>query len=167
MQRKVNNGGESPFLQIISKYWFVILALLLGVPYLVKYYKDAIQAGKADTVANEQKDLALANQNPTTLVAELNKVTINPFYHNLAKNVSIAFGTDVLVKDAPWYTGILYPMSAFENDEDAYNQLKLLKNSGQVSTVSKCYYILTRNDFVYDVKKNLDSQYLKKLPLFK
>jgi hypothetical protein len=157
-----NNG----FFELIQKYWVVILGLILGIPVIMRYLRDAETLGNKNNAEEKEKDLVVSNGNPISQLVELNKITSNQFYHNLARNLAIHLKTDIQTKEAPWYA-YLNPFSWSENDEKAYNQLKQIANVGQRTTVVKCYYVLTRRNLLDDVKKMLDSDLIVKLPLFK
>ena len=162
---KPSNGG---FLDIVERYWLVLLGLIIGYPIIMRYFKDASTKDTINNQEEETKILVSNNNNPITQLQELNKITSNPFYHNIARNVAIDLGTNILTKETSFFDfAWLNPKSWTENDAKIYAQLKILTGTGQVKTVTQCYYVLTRRNLMDDVKKYLDSSELNKLPLFK
>lgn len=166
MRNNRQKNDTSPLMEFIKKYWLVVVGVIVGMPFLLRYLKDAQTEGNKNDAEEAEKNLVIANQNPLTQLEELNKITKDTFYHNLARNVAIHFGYDIQTKDSSWLA-FLNPYGWTENDQKAYNELKKLVNSGQKRTVTACYYILTRRNLSDDVKKKLDSDLLIKLPLFK
>lgn len=163
--KKPSNGG---FLDIVERYWLVLLGLIIGYPIIMRYFQDASTKDVVNKAQEAEKVLVSQNSNPVTQLQELNKITTNTFYHNVARNVAIDLGTNILTKEKTfWDFAWLNPTAWTENDAKIYNQLKILNSSGQVKTVSLCYYILTRRNLMDDVKQYLDSAELNKLPLFK
>ncbi|WP_026713655.1 hypothetical protein [Flavobacterium daejeonense] len=159
-----DNGG---FLATVERYWLVLLGLVIGYPIIMRYFQDAGTKDLINKQEEQEKVLASAVQNPVTQLQELNKITTNTYYHNIARDIAVAFGTDVLNKEASIWTWLSNPSSWTENDEKAYLALLPIVNSGQQKVIVQLYYVLTRRDLNYDVKKYLDKKYLDKLPLFK
>lgn len=166
MRNNRQQSTVSPFMEFIKKYWLIMVGVALAFPYILRYLKDAETQDLINKREENEKQLASANQNPLSQLAELNKITTDPFYHNIARNVAVHLGYDIQTKDASWFD-FLNPYGWTENDEKAYNELKKIINSGQKRTVTACYYVLTRRNLADDVKKVLDSDLLIKLPLFK
>lgn len=164
VRKPSSNGG---FLDIVERYWVVLLGLIIGYPIIMRYFQDASTKDTINKQEEKEKLLVSANQNPVDQLTELNKITANTFYHNLSRNIAISFGTNVLTKESDFFTYLFNPSVWTESDEEAYNQLKPLVSAGQVKIVTQCYYVFTRRNLMDDVKTYLDKKYLEKLPLFK
>lgn len=164
-KRKVQSAETSPLMEFVKKYWLVVVGVVMGFPILLRYLKDQETETNKNNVEEAEKNLVIINQNPLTQLEELNKITKDTFYHNLARNVAINMGYDIQTKEATWQ--YLNPFGWTENDEKVYLELKKIINLGQKRTVIACYYVLTRRNLSDDVKKTLDSDLLIKLPLFK
>jgi len=160
-----SNGG---FLDIVERYWLVLLGLIIGYPIIMRYFQDAGTKDAINKADEAEKVLISKNDNPVTQLQELNKITTNSFYHNVARNVAKDLGTNISTKEKSFFDFYwLNPSSWTENDSKVYEQLKILTNSGQVKVVVSCYYVLTRRNLYDDVKQYLDDDLLIKLPLFK
>lgn len=166
MRNNRQKNDTSPLMEFIKKYWLVVVGVVMGFPILLRYLKDQETNTNQNNAEEAEKNLVIANQNPLTQLEELNKITKDTFYHNLARNVAIHMGYDIQTKDAGWGS-FLNPFGWTENDQKVYNELKNIINSGQKRTVTACYYVLTRRNLSDDVKKTLDSDLLINLPLFK
>lgn len=156
------------FLDYVERYWLVLLGLIIGYPIIMRYFKDASTKSEINNQEEKEKLLVSASNNPVLQVKELNHVTTNYFYQNLARNVAKDLGTNIATKEAGfWDFKWLNPATWTENDKKIYDSLKQLVNTGQVKTVANCYYVLTRRNLYDDVKQYLDDELLNKLPLFK
>lgn len=160
-----SNGG---FLDIVERYWLVLLGLIIGYPIIMRYFKDSSTKFEINNQEEKEKLLVASNNNPAQQVENLNSVTTNYFYQNLARNVAKDLGTNIASKEAGfWSFKWLNPSTWTENDQKVFDSLKQLTNTGQVKTVANCYYVLTRRNLYDDVKQYLDDDLLIKLPLFK
>lgn len=156
------------FLPTIERYWLVVLGLIIGYPIIMRYMKDASTKSYINNQEESEKIIAAQNNNPAQQLENLNAVTTNYFYQNIARNVAKDLGTNIATKESTFLDfKWLNPSTWTENDTEIYNSLKQLVNSGQVKTVSNCYYVLTRRNLYDDVKQYLDKDLLNKLPLFK
>lgn len=162
----VKNSVNSGFLAIIERYWLVILGLILATPVLLRYMKDSQVANETNDTQETIKLNVSKNLDPILQQSELNKITVNPFYQNMARNLAHNLGTIYQVRGS-WYDIPSYFRGLTENDKKVYYDLVQLKNSGQVSTVSKCYFFLIGKNLREDVTRLLDPELLAKLPLFK
>jgi hypothetical protein len=162
-QTNVKNSNMG-FLALIERYWLVLVGLIFATPVILRYLKDS-QVNNETNDTQENIKLAVSqNLDPIKQQSELNKITNNPFYQNMARNLAHNLGTVYQARLGFW--SFLDPRSWTENDQLIYDDLKLLKNSGQVKTVVSCYFFLTGKNLREDVLKLLDSELLKKLPLF-
>lgn len=159
------SGG---FLATVERYWLVLLGLIIGYPIIMRYFRDAGTKDKINNIEENEKVLVKVTQNPVTQIDELNKVTTNTYYHNIARGIAVSFHTDVLTKENDTFFASLFSPSTWVVDHaKAFFNLNAIKNTGQKTVVTKLYYILTRRDLNYDVKNKLKDEYLNKLPLFK
>lgn len=163
-----NSAPKNTFLDTLQKYWFVLLALVLGVPYLIRYYKNQAVNDIVNNVVQDEKEIVAQNQNPTTQLAGLNKITTNIQLQTIARNIAYNLGTSIRTKEVTWTSPAFWnPRGMTENDEKAYNQLKKINYVKSRDLVAKCYYFLTRRSMFDDVRELLDEEYKAKLPLFK
>jgi predicted histidine transporter YuiF (NhaC family) len=165
VRKTSQNSVHSGFLALIEKYWLVLIGLIVAVPLLLRYMKDA---QTSDTVNNVEENIKLnvsKNLDPVKQQSALNAITTSVFYQDMARNVAANLGTLYQVRGG--FLSWLNPRTWTENDQLIYNDLKLLKNSGQVKTVSNCYFFLTGKNLREDIIKLLDSELLAKLPLFR
>ena len=168
IERNAKKPSKGGFLDIVERYWLVLLGLIIGYPIIMRYFKDASTKSFINNQEESEKILASTNNNPVQQVENLNSVTTNYFYQNLARNVAKDLGTNIATKEATfWDFKWLNPTTWTENDSKVYDSLKQLTNTGQVKTVANCYYVLTRRNLYDDVKQYLDGDLLVKLPLFK
>ena len=165
-RRLSNNGGNSPVMDFIKKYGLVIGVLLIGIPYLYRYYVSAQADDEVQALQQDDKTTAAQAANPVTALAGLNKITTRTELHDIARNTAYHFGTNVQIKNADW-SSWFNPRGWSENDEKAFNQLKQIKQATSRDLVVKCYYFLTQRDLSSDVRTLLDDEYKKQLPLFK
>lgn len=164
--RNNNSGGSSPLMEFIKKYALILGVLVLGFPYLMRYFKDQETEDVVNNNQEEEKKSAVQVQNPTTQLTGLNKITTRTELHDIARNVAFHLGTNIQIKNASWGSW-LNPRGWTENDEKAYLELKRINYPASLDLVVKCYYYLTQRNMLDDVKKLLDEEYKKKLPLFK
>jgi hypothetical protein len=164
--RTANNSRNRPFLEVLNQYWFVILGIVLGLPYLIRYYKNQGTVDIVNDVVQDEKVIKAQNENPTTQLAGLLKITSRVELHEIARNIAYNFGTSIQTKDASW-SSWLNPRGWTENDEKAYYQLKRINHASSRDLVAKCYYFMTRRNLMNDVKTLLDEELRAKLPLFK
>lgn len=163
--RKPSNDG---FLNIMERYWLVLLGLIIGTPIVLRYLKDADTKGEINNAEEAEKVLVSKASNPVSQLIELNKVTTNTAYHSRARNVAHALGTNELTKDSTfWDLKWMLPSTMTENEESVIIQLKDIKNSGQARLIIECYYVLTRRNLRDDLLKYLSKSELAKIPLFK
>lgn len=156
------------FLETLQKYWFVLLALILAIPYLMRYYKNQAVNDVVNDVVQNEKEIVAQNQNPATQLAGLNKITTRVDLQTIARNIAHNLGTSIRVKEISWTDPAFWNPKGFtENDEKAYNQLKKINYATSRDLVAKCYYFLTRRNMFDDVRDLLDEEYRAKLPLFK
>lgn len=163
-KKPLQTGG---FLATVERYWLVLLGLIIGYPIIMRYFQDASTKDIINKQEENEKVLASVVQNPVTQLNELKKITSNTYYHNIARNIAVAFGTDVLNKEAGFLTWATSWGSWVEDEEKAYLNLLAITNTGQQKVIVQLYYVLTRRDLNYDVKKYMSDDYLNKLPLFK
>jgi hypothetical protein len=165
---KASNQTESVWLlDFLQKYWMLILGTIFAYPYVMRYLRDAQTKKEVNNIQEDEKLLAVKVEHPKTQLDVFNTVTTNTSYHNIAKNIAVALGTDKLNKEAGAIAWTVNPSSWFEDDKKAFDNLRLLINSGQVKTVTELYYDITRRDLSFDVKNLLDEKYLKQLRFFK
>lgn len=160
-----NPDTVSGFFDLIQKYWIVILGLIFAIPVVLRYLKDSQVKNEINDTEEQIKLNQAANLDPIKQLVGLNKITTNPYYQNMARNLAHNLGT--LYETRGGFFAFLNPRSWTENDTAVYNDLKQLINSGQVKTVSDCYFFLTGKNLREDVIKLLDSELLAKLKLFK
>ena len=159
------NGG---FLPLIERYWFVVLGIVLAIPYLVRYYKNQATTEVVNDMVQEEKIIVAENKNPITQQAGLNKITTRLDLQAIARNVAFNLGTNIRTKEVTWTDSAWWnPKGLTENDERAYNQLAKINHESSKILVTKCYYFLTRRNMVDDVKELLDPTLRSKLKLFK
>jgi hypothetical protein len=159
---------QNNFLESLKKYWFVVLAFLLAIPYLIRYYKNQAVNDIVNNVVQDEKEIVAQNQNPTTQLAGLHKITSRVDLHEIARNVAYNLGTSIRTKEVSWTDPAYWnPKGWTENDEKAYNQLAKINYVSSRDLVAKCYYFLTRRDLFKDVRELLDEEYRAKLKLFK
>jgi hypothetical protein len=164
---KSNQISNIWLLDFFEKYWLVLLGTIFVYPYVSRYLRDAQTKKEINNIQENEKLLVAKVDNPKEQLEVLNSVTTNTFYHNIAKNIAVALGTDKLNKEAGVIAWSVNPSSWFEDDKKAFENLKLLVNTGQVKTVKQLYYDITRRDLHFDVKNLLDEKYLKQLRFFK
>lgn len=156
------------FLEMMEKYWFIILGLVLAIPYLIRYYKNQAVADLVNNVELDEKQIVSQNKNPITQIAGLNAITSRVDLQTIARNVAFNFGTSIRTKEVGVFDSAFWnPKGWTENDEKAYNQLKKINYVESRDLVAKCYYFLTRRNLFDDVRDLLDEQYKSKLTLFK
>jgi hypothetical protein len=166
--RTANNRQNRPFLEVLNQYWFVILGLVLGIPYLIRYYKNQGTEDIVNDVVQNEKVIKAQNDNPVTQLAGLTAITTRTDLHAIARNVAYNLGTNIRTKEVTWLDGAFWnPRGLTENDEKTYNQLKKINRASSRDLVVKCYYFMTRRNLMDDVKTLLDDEYKSKLPLFK
>ncbi|MBF2709248.1 hypothetical protein [Flavobacterium soyangense] len=165
--RKISarNSDSSGFLAVLERYWYVILGLIFVTPVILRYLKDSQVANEVNDTQEQIKLNVSKNLDPIQQQVELNKITTSPFYQNMARNVAANLG--ILYQVRGGFLSWLNPRTWTENDQLVYNDLRQLKNSGQVKTVSNCYFFLTGKNLMEDITRLLDNDLLIKLPLFK
>ncbi|WP_395048385.1 hypothetical protein [Flavobacterium sp.] len=164
-QNNARNSDSSGFLAVLERYWYVILGLILATPVVLRYLKDSQVANEVNDTQETIKLNVSKNLDPIQQQSELNKITTSPYYQNMARNVAANLG--VLYEVRGGFLSWLNPRTWTENDQLVYNDLKQLKNSGQVKTVSNCYFFLTGKNLREDIIRLLDTELLAKLTLFK
>ena len=163
-QTNVKNSNQMGFLAVLERYWLVILGLIIGTPIILRYLKDSQVSNEVNDTQENIKLNVSQNLDPIKQQSELNKITTNVFYQNMARNLAHNLGTLYQARGGFWSYFDYRTWS--ENDDLVYKDLKQLVNSGQVKTVVSCYFFLTGKNLREDVTKLLDSELLKKLPLF-
>lgn len=167
-RQRTQTNGENSFLNMLQRYWFVLLALILGIPYLIRYYKNQAVTDIVNDVVQDEKEIVAQNQNPVTQLQGLNKITTRVDLQTIARNVAYNLGTSIRTKEVtPLSLAWWNPKGFTENDEKTYNQLKKINYASSRDLVAKCYYFLTRRNMFDDVRELLDDEYKAKLPLFK
>ncbi|WP_310560620.1 hypothetical protein [Flavobacterium sp.] len=164
-QNNARNSDSSGFLAVLERYWYVILGLILATPMLLRYLKDSQVSNEINDTEETIKLNTSKNLDPLKQQLELNKITTNLFYQNMARNVAANLGVLYESRSGFWFWA--NPRTWTENDQLVYNDLKQLINSGQVKTVSNCYFFLTGKNLREDVTRLLDTELLAKLPLFR
>lgn len=160
--------SSNKFLDMLQKYWFILLAIILGIPYLMRYYKNQAVTDIVNDVVQDEKEIVAQNQSPVTQLAGLNKITTRIDLQTIARNVAYNLGTSIRTKEVtPLNLAWWNPKGMTENDEKTYNQLKLINYASSRDLVAKCYYFITRRNMFDDVRELLDDEYKAKLPLFK
>jgi hypothetical protein len=161
-----SKGASSPVMDFLKKYGLIIVGLLVGFPYLLRFYKDQQTLDTINNLEESDKVLAAQNVNPTISQMGLDKITSRLDLQNIARNVAYHLGTSIQTKNASWVSW-LNPRGWSENDEKAFQQLKLINYATSLDLVVKCYYFLTQRNLLTDVRTLLDEEYKKQLPLFK
>lgn len=162
----VQNSVNSGFLAVIERYWYVIIALILATPVILRYLKDANTDGEANDAEEQIKLNAIANLSPITQLTGMNKITTNQGYHKWALSLASNLGT-LYASRASWYSVSDWFRAATENDEKVYNILKQVQNTGQKRILNELYFFLIQKNLNEDVIKLLDPELLAKLPLFR
>ena len=161
---KPNPSNQLGFFELIERFWIVILGLILATPVILRYLKDSQVKNEVNDSQEQIKLNVSQNLSPIKQLEGLNKITLNPFYHKLAFSLAHNLGT--IYQSRGGFLSFLNPRTWSENDKEVYNDLKKLTNSGQIKTVVKCYFFITGKNLREDVTRLLDSELLKKLPLF-
>lgn len=164
-QTNVKNSVHSGFLAIIERYWLVLLGLIVATPILLRYMNDANSQAKVNDAKNENRLNEVANMSPITQLSAMNKITTNSAYHVWAQKIAADLGTLYSAR-AKWYSFFDFFRSITENDTALYNDLKDVTNPGQKRILTDLYFVLTSKNLTEDVITYLDTEYLKKLPLF-
>ncbi len=166
MLRKTNSKSlvNSGFLDIIERYWMVLLGLVLAVPVVLRYLKDSQVKNEVNDLEEQIKLNDAINLSPITQLSALNKITTNQTYHNWARSLAHNLGTLYQTKG---FWSFLDPKGWTENDQNVYDLLVNVQNAGQKRTLSELYFTLTSKNLNEDVVRLLDDELLKKLPLFK
>lgn len=131
---------------------------------MLRYLKDSQVKNEVNDLEETIKLNVAQNLDPIKQQSELNKITTSPFYQNMARNLAHNLGT--LYQSRGGFLSWFNPRGWTENDKAVYDDLKMLINKGQVTTVSKCYFFLIGKNLREDVTKLLDAELLAKLPLF-
>lgn len=159
-----NPEKNTGFLDFIERYWIVILGLLIGIPFMYRYFYDADKKDTINEIEEEIKLVQAANRSPKTQLEQLNKITTNKGYHTWARDIAHAFGT--LEQNQNNWWDFLNPKGWTENDADAYQLLKKVTNTGQKRVLTELYFVLTGKNLQDDVLMLLDKNELMKLTLF-
>jgi hypothetical protein len=163
--RKTRNSVNSGFLSIIERYWLVIIGLIVGTPFLLRYLKDSSVKNYTNDLQEQIKTNATANLSPITQLSGMNKITTNKAYHDWALSLAKDLGT-LYSSRASWYSIFDWTRSLTENDTAVYNSLKQVSNTGQKRILGELYFFLVQRNLNEDVVKLLDKELLAKLPLF-
>lgn len=168
MRNNRRKTDTSPLMEFIKKYWLVLVGVVMGFPILLRYLKDQETVTNQNNVDAAEKNIVIANQNPTTQLVGLNAITTRIELHDIARNVAFHLGTIVRTKEVnPLSLAFWNPRGWTENDQKAYIELNKINYAASRDLVTKCYYFLTRRNLIDDVKELLDDEYKTKLPLFK
>jgi hypothetical protein len=158
------NSVSSGFLAIIERYWLVIVGLILAVPFILRYLKDANTQGEENDSEEEIKLNAIANMSPITQLSGMNKITTNQAYHTWALGLAQHLGTLYSARSS--WNPFDWARSLTENDKEVYDLLKNVQNTGQKRILTELYFFLVQKNLNEDVVKLLDKELLAKLPLF-
>lgn len=158
-----SNGGV---LEIIKTNWIVLLGLLLVVPYIIQYYKDANAKSKREEAEAKLKLEQAQNQNPTTQASALHLITSRQDLIDITKNVIIHLGVVETQDISEWFGWTNYSTWS-ENDDEVYKQLVKVKQASSKQIIIKLYYSLTGRNLENDIRKYLDKAELNKLPMWK
>lgn len=162
--RQTKNLENSGFFDFVERYWIVILGLLIGIPFMYRYFYDADTKNEVNEVEEAIKLNNAVNLTPQTQLKALQKITVNQGYHTWAWKIANALGT-LQLNQNKWYD-FLRPSTWTENDADAYQLLKQVTNTGQKKVLSELYFTLTARNLQTDVLNLLDKDERMKLTLF-
>ncbi|MDD5151424.1 MAG: hypothetical protein PHC28_13280 [Flavobacterium sp.] len=167
VRKASGNSVKSGFLDIIERYWVVMLGLVFGVPVLFRYLRDS---QTKDTVNNAEEAVktqqgltTVLNKDYTTQLTGLSKITTLLYIQTVARNVSVILMTD---KPDTW-TNSINPLYWFPDSNDLYRNLSQIKSQNALNLTAKCYQFLTNRNLLNDVKSRMSKDLLLKLPLFK
>lgn len=162
---RTQNPVSSGFFGFLEKYGLVLLGLIFAIPFVYRYIQDSNTKTEQNEVEEQIKLNNVVNLSPVTQLDALNKITTNQVYHNWARSLANNFGT-LQLNQNHWYD-FLNPKSWSENDNEIYNSLRQITNTGQKRILSELYFVLTARNLSTDVSTLLDKDLLIKLPLFK
>lgn len=144
----VNRKHSSKFMALINEYWYIILGVILIIPFIIRYLR---KQDLAQVSADQQQQIDLKkveNSDPVKQQQNANAITTSSYYQSVARQVAYNLGVNFA-----WYD----PRSWSENDSAVLNLLKPL-NSGQIKTVSSLYYNC------YATGRSMQDDCLKLLP---
>lgn len=140
---------ENKFLEFLKKYGLIILGIFFVYPYVVAYMRKKNLQDDLKEANDDKIRLEAINQNPQAQTAELNSVTTNTVFHNIAKDVYHHLGLGY-----SWWD----PRRWTENDLDIYNILKSY-NPIPTQIIDSYYIISSGNNLRNDLQRLLDARY--------
>lgn len=163
--RNLVNNTSNKFLDVLTKYGIVILIAIYLIPYIIKYYKDSIDKGKVEDIANET---AINNAQNETYDPEIqhDKATkyLRDVKHYATKNrIMLQDATQKLAMlfhtDKAWYN----PQSWYYDQKAISNLLKLhALNYDDIKWLYYNVYTKSRN-LTNDIINEVKSPYIDEL----
>lgn len=136
------------FVNWLKSNWLIILAAMLVVPYLYRYFMDQSQKTNEKKEEIKGEVQLLENVNPETRKINSDKITTNVGIQNAAADLSHHLGTKY--SDAGNWWDFLNPRGWTENDKEVLRILKYQVRNFHL--VNRLYYE------VYSKRKNLKDE---------
>lgn len=145
--KKNNSFDFDAPMEFLQKYWFVILGLLVAVPWIKNYLAEMATKNKKDALANvvEEKETIyetnkeiklIENKNPLTQKQKRLKITGSSELWAASEKLSSDFGF-AIQDTGDWYD-FAKPRKWTENDESIRNTL--LKYRNYFTQLEKLYF---------------------------
>jgi hypothetical protein len=158
---KLGGFFKTKLMPFLKSNWFMILCLILVLPYLYRYVVKQIELNKEQSTQLEKDASFVANSNPMTQEQRANKITANKELHAVAKKLAHDLGTKYSDKNSMF--SWIDPRGWTENDDEV--TLTLIKYRTYYPILQRLYYSCYSNsrDLSADLLELLDSSNLKRL----
>lgn len=163
-QKKTSTIGgffKTKLMPFLKSNWFMVLCLILVLPYLYRYIMKQIELNKEQTTKLEKDASFVANSNPITQEQRALKITANKELHAVAKKLAHDLGTKYSDKNSMF--SWLDPRGWTENDNAV--MLTLIKYRTYYPILQRLYYTCYSNsrDLSADLLELLDDAEIKRL----
>lgn len=111
----------------LSKNIFLILGIILVVPWIKEYLQNMELRNKANQIEKDKEDTFLQNQNMYTQQAKRDKITKSKELQAVATKIANDLGTSINHDTGSW-SDIFNPRSWTENDKEVANALIKYRN---------------------------------------
>jgi hypothetical protein len=152
MAFRQNKGTSSGWMEYLKKHWYIILGIIIALPFVYKYLRNQLQS-----IADNQQ--SIIRDNPEMLDDALSGVTTNRAVQIAAKKVYECFN----IPKSIWGWG--NPNNWGENDQGAWDAIMSVSPGGVVPDVLiDCYFLTSGgNDLFNDCQKYLNDSYMEQL----